>query len=800
MNELLNRIFGLGTDGQALGFGSRDADLTFAHPLAGWIIALVVGTIVLGAWWSYRAIPGSRTGRTVLGTIRALALVILFVLALGPTIEQTTIHTEQDWVLVLLDRSGSMMTRDVDSLTQDGSPRALQSRDEQLGEMLDQASEQWKKLSEHKQVVWMGFGDRANTISTGTPPTSDQLSPPGGVSTNLGQAISAALNKASARPISGVVIASDGRSFDRLDPELINAIKSAQIPIFAIGLGSEEPIHDVGIVQVQYPDAVFGDDLVPIRVLLSSSSITSDDLTNNRLQLQLIDHATGEVLDSSVIEPTNLGLDPQEDTQWVTLSHTPTSVGNRQYDVVVSSATDSIRWDINQTNNQRTVELRVVDRPMRVLYVDGYPRWEHRYLKNLLLRERSIVSSSMLLASSRRYVQEGDELISALPATLEDWEPFDVIILGDVRPSLFSQQQLDSLLEHITTHGAGVLWIAGPSATPSAWLDSSISPLLPMHSDAGGSQTIIHAWDSPVTMRSTDEADRLGILGLNADRDGWFDRLSDPATGWSKLQWAIELDESSLKPGVSILARAQTAQSGTNTGQGSPIITMMRYGAGRSIFVGTDEIWRWRYGRGEDLPERFWLPLIRTLGRGTIDRRAASARLSISPTDPIPGQPTQITMRLFDQSLIDSMSNEVRVEIRSALETDEPQTVVLRGSGDARVGTWIPDQPGRFEAKPMGLDLELSSLTARARVLDGSDEKRMLDTDHAALAEITAWSGGSMVSAANFDTIPSMLPNRMRSISSAPKRSSLWDRPIVLIILVLLLSSEWIGRRALRLA
>ncbi|MBL4698746.1 MAG: hypothetical protein JKX70_07920, partial [Phycisphaerales bacterium] len=519
-----------------------------------------------------------------------------------------------------------------------------------------------------------------------------------------------------------------------------------------------------------------------------------------RLQLQLIDHATGEVLDSSVIEPTNLGLDPQEDTQWVTLSHTPTSVGNRQYDVVVSSTTGSIQWDINQSNNIATVELLVVDRPMRVLYVDGYPRWEHRYLKNLLLRERSIVSSSMLLASSRRYVQEGDELISSLPATLEDWEPFDVIILGDVRPGLFSQQQLDSLLEHITTHGAGVLWIAGPSATPSAWLDSSISPLLPMHSDAGGSQTIIHAWDSPVTMRSTDEADRLGILGLNADRDGWFDRLSDPATGWSKLQWAIELDESSLKPGVSILARAQTAQSGTNTGQGSPIITMMRYGAGRSIFVGTDEIWRWRYGRGEDLPERFWLPLIRTLGRGTIDRRAASARLSISPTDPIPGQPTQITMRLFDQSLIDSMSNEVRVEIRSALETDEPQTVVLRGSGDARVGTWIPDQPGRFEAKPMGLDLELSSLTARARVLDGSDEKRMLDTDHAALAEITAWSGGSMVSAANFDTIPSMLPNRMRSISSAPKRSSLWDRPIVLIILVLLLSSEWIGRRALRLA
>ncbi len=794
MNELLNRIFGLGSGEQSLGFGSTDAELSFVHSLPAWVIALVVGAIVFGVWWSYRALPGGRMARAAIGAMRALALVILFVLALGPMIEQTTIRTEQDWAMVLLDRSRSMGTQDAY-----GTDNSLMTRDEQLGQMLSIAGEQWDTLAAEKQMVWMGFGDRASTIGMGTMPSVDTMPKAISQSTNLASAIRHALVEAAARPLSSIVIVSDGRSFDSVDAELINTLKSAQIPIFAVALGSDEPMRDIGIARVEYPQAVFADDLVPIRVLLSSTGMTSDDLATNRLRVELLDHATGEVIDSSAIEALHIeslvDTEDGERAQWVTLSHTPDSMGEREYDIVIASNNPQT-IDLNASNDQSSIRMRVVDRPMRVLYIDGYPRWEHRYLKNLLLRERSITSSSMLLASSRRYVQEGDELIAVLPTTLEEWEPFDVVILGDVRPQLFSDQQLESLLEHVTIHGAGVLWIAGPSSTPVGWLDSPMSALLPMYRDAGGSQGAIHAWDSPVTMRSTSEADRIGVLGLNDERTGWFDRLNDPDTGWSKLQWALNLDATSFKPGVSVLANAQSV-----TGQEeSPIITMMRYGAGRSIFVGTDEIWRWRYGRGEDLPERFWLPMIRTLGRGTVDRRAASADLRISPTNPMPGKPAQITLRLFDQAHIDTLPDEIRVTLDPTSAIDEPSTVVLRGSGDTRIGTWIPDQPGAYRASLAGLNIELSQIATNTRVLDGSDEQRTLDTDHGLLARLANETGGKVLSPAEFDTIPDLMPNRTRTIASLPKQASLWDRPIVLLILVLLLTGEWIGRRILRLA
>jgi hypothetical protein len=51
-----------------------------------------------------------------------------------------------------------------------------------------------------------------------------------------------------------------------------------------------------------------------------------------------------------------------------------------------------------------------------------------------------------------------------------------------------------------------------------------------------------------------------------------------------------------------------------------------------------------------------------------------------------------------------------------------------------------------------------------------------------------------------FDQIPDLLPNRARTLVTPPRRASLWDRPIVLIVLISLLTIEWIARRTLRLA
>jgi hypothetical protein len=790
MNDLLNAIFGLGgRDGQSLGFGTPESQPGFTHALPAWAIVLVMVCIAGAVWWSYRAIPGSRALRGSMAVLRTLLLTLLFVLALGPRIEQTIIETEPDWVMVMLDRSASLGTPDA------GTP--ITSREEQLERMLRASNETWATLSDEKRVVWMGFDERARVLGEGAIPDRATLGNADGLSTDLEGAIHAALRQSAARPISAIVMVSDGRSTQPIDPELIDTLRERQIPIVSVPLGSAEPVRDFSIVRVEHPDAVFADDLVPVRVQIGANGIGPDDLGQSPTRVELVDHDSGLVLDRMAITAEHL---PSEGGagQAITLMHTPERTesgdGSRRLDVRVVS--DADRADLNEENNTTEIQMSIVDRPMRVLYIDGYPRWEQRYLKNLLLRERSIVSSALLLSASRRYIQEGDELIASVPATLEDWEPFDVIILGDVRAELFSQQQLETLVEHVETRGAGVLWVAGPSSVPDGYLGTELSSLLPMRRDAGGSQSTSRVWGQEVTVSGSAEATRLGVLRLSDDRTRWLDRLSDPGTGWSKLRWALQLDETSFKPGVSVLASA----SSVNTGESAPLITMMRYGAGSSIFVGTDEIWRWRYGRGEDLPERFWLPMIRALGRGTVARRAAPAQLVVSPSSPLPDQATQVTLRVFDQQRIDSMPERVRVRVSSIADRGEPVELELFGTGDTRTGTWIPSRAGSFELTPLGLDPAMSAIAQRAQVFDRADERRQLDSDHESLTSLAQQSGGWVSAPKDFARIPEQLPNRARTIASPPRRASLWDRPIVLFVLISLLTAEWVGRRALRLA
>ena len=108
----------------------------------------------------------------------------------------------------------------------------------------------------------------------------------------------------------------------------------------------------------------------------------------------------------------------------VTLVSKPDQAGKRAWTVrVVPDGPDLI-----QENNAAEVAVELVDQPLRVAQFDGYPRWEYRYLKNLLLREKSITSASMLLASNRQYLQEGEILLDAVPRSPEEWAKFDVVV------------------------------------------------------------------------------------------------------------------------------------------------------------------------------------------------------------------------------------------------------------------------------------------------------------------------------------------------------------------------------------
>ncbi len=781
MSGFFNWLFGTRT----LGFGEEGVELQFARSWPLWAWVLIAIALTTFAAMTYVRLKGNVKARAALATLRTLALLALVALIAGPQLVKQNERVERDWVVVMADRSASMTIADAPG------PGGRVTRESQLREALTGASDTLTQLREQRNVLGLGFDSAAFDLTwseqAGSGPFS--LAEPTGQRTALGTSLESALRRVAAKPVAGLVLVTDGRSFDAPSRALVQQLQERQIAVYPVALGSPSPIADVAVSRVDAPTSAFVGDIVPVNV---DVDVAGGTMSGGRVQL--VDE-TGRVLDEKPL--------PAADKPRVTLSSKAESAGATTWRVRV--ALDQA--DLSEANNEQTVAIELADRPIRVLYIDGYPRWEYRYVKNLLLREASVRSTMLLLAAEKRYIQEGSERITNLPRSQQDWAAFDVVILGDVRSALFSEEQLTNLRAVVAERGTGLLWIGGESFTPGSWAGTPLADLVPF-SFSDQSAGAVARFTEPVVMKPGPAASGFGVLQLAeiaGSDETWPTALSDADLGWPKLHWAQRVERSQLKPASEIIAWASPTLSDGN--RQFPLVMTMRYGAGRSIYIGTDETWRYRYGRGEALTERFWIPLVRLLARGSLGRSGKPAMIEASPQTALVNQPVRVTLRLLDQSLIERRAGELDVsvsksgEVNRARVTLRPESQSLENASVATYsGMWVPDEAGSFTVTPTDPALAGLELATNVTVLLPEDEMRRPQTDHAALAELAQATGGRVLTGAELKDLGTILPNREVRLLGTPEVETLWDKPIALLALLLLLGAEWIGRRLLRLA
>lgn len=788
-----------------LSLAEEGVRLGFQRPLPGWAWLLIIAAAAVLAGWSYNRIVGSRPVRVLLAGVRTALLCVLVLLLTGPQLVDREETFEQDWVLVLLDRSASLQIEDVE---REGLTGRV-AREQQLRDMLDRTWDQWSEISAEKSILWFGFDSGVYDLARVQ--GEDQFSrllleEPVGRQTRIGNAIDQALARAAARPLSSVVIVSDGRSSDAISRAALRRLRSEQIPIHAVALGSPDPVGDIGIRFVEAPPVAFVGDLTPVSVTVER---VGGGETATGATVQLLDADTGEVLDEQRVEfEAGAG---QTDQQRALLKTSSTLPGDRNWRVeIIPDGPDLI-----EGNNQRPLEITMVDRPIRVLYLDGYPRWEQRYLRSLLIREESIDASTLILSPDRRYLQDSNTRIASLPSSPEEWAEYDTIIIGDMRPEVLTQDQMVQIREHVALRGGGLIWVAGPGSLPGRWFDTPLADLFPFTRSGADGSTV----SGSVLMNPTPVASDLGVLRLGGAGDrtatGWPDELANPDTGWSLLRYAQFVDTRGLKPASQVLATASPILGGDDV----PLLVLMRYGSGRSLYLGTDEIWRWRYGRGEVLFERFWIQLIRMLGRDRLARSGQEAILTAAPNRATVQQPVRVAIELLDQSLVDAAPPTLTVQIerrsvgetRAALapvemslsreatarRTADGRTEADPGAGVIYSSLWLPSDPGVWTVIPLTSLLVPLNLEATVEVTLPDDELRRPETDHESLRFLASETGGSMTLADELETLPE-LPNRA-SRRLFERTESLWDTPLALILILSLLTLEWVGRRVIRL-
>lgn len=763
---------------------AEHVNLVWERPFGPWLwTLLLIGAAAL-AFWSYSRLHGHRAGRWVLATVRSLLIVLVLVVLSGPMLELPREIVEPDWVLMLVDRSESMTVEDAQT---NDSATARRSRDAQLEQLLRTHNQTWSELSDNRTVLWLGFHNGAFNLerieTDGESVAEDQLpaqlGEPTGQRTRVARALEQALQRAAARPISGIVVFSDGRTDDPPDRSLLRRLQANQVQVYTVPLGSTRPLGDLAVRRIDAPQRAFVRDKVPVIIDIDRLGVAAGQLDAT---VRLIDELTGEELDAAALEAG-------DETEQITLTATPNLTGEATWKVVVETE----QPDLIPENNVKTIMVELVDRPLNVLFVEGYPRWEYRYVKNLLVREKSIESSVMLTSADRDFAQEGNQPITRLPRSPGEFAEYDVLIIGDVPGSFFSPDQLEMMRQHVSERGAGLLWIGGERYTPNTYGTTVLADLLPIRGSLN-----VPPIGSPVTMQPTDLAERLGVLQLVTEGGvGWPRELRDPSYNWSSLSYAQRIEPGQLKPTAVPLAETVGEFDGAHL----PLVIHMRYGAGQIVYVATDEIWRWRYGRGEALTEQFWVQIVRMLGRESLAVTGDRAVITATPRRVETGQPARIEVRLLDEQLIDAAD----MSLTAVIETDDGQRIAevelpqVEGAEDRYAATYLLDRPGAYRIRLTHLQGIDQFTEATLDIVAPDDEMRRPETDHGLLAELSSATGGAVLEPAAIGSLPDLLPNRsIRTLNPLTER--IWDTPLVLALALLLLTLEWIGRKLVRLA
>lgn len=721
-----------------------------------WMLVLL-GLLLMGIGWaSYAGLRGGRPARLALGACRALTLGVVLLLTLGPMIEWPRERVERDVVHVLLDRSTSLRVRD--ELDTNGG--AI-TRDDALRMFIQQPV--WKEIAKDHDIAWHTFGGSVRDMTS-----AEALEPIDADRTLIASVLAQWLDRAGTRPIGGVVLVTDGRSQDVVDETTRQRLGSMSAPLVAIPLGDERGMQDRAITEIEHPQRAFPRDQVPISVGIRNPS-------TDPVKVVLRERVSGVVLDERTVEP---GASGRSQT---TLTGSRQTAGKVDWEVVIVSD----RADADASNDRREIQVDFMDRPLRVLFVDGWPRWEYRYLKNLLLRESGLESSVMLLSADRDFAQEGTAPLARLPANAEEFAAFDVVILGDVPGSYLDDARQKALRDMVATRGTGLLWIGGPRSTPGSWKGFSLEDTLPF-TEVGD----MPRWDEPVTMLPTEMATRVGLLRLGDRDETWPAALAKNGEPWARLEWVQRVERRNLKPTVETWATV----SGQDSREILPVVMSMRFGAGTVTYVATDETWRWRHGRGETLPERFWIQIIRHLARQSLRADRNAPAIEVDPVRVAVDQPTRIVV----DGVGDATLETVVVEAERS-DGSEVIEIRLRPQEMGRyVGSWAPPAEGAWRIRAArGAGWTATEAMVQVR----SEQPEQVDTtpDHALLQGLVGATNGRMLRALDASQLPSLIPSRSITVRQ-PIQRPLWDRWPLYVLVVTLLATEWMGRRALRLA
>jgi hypothetical protein len=799
-----------------LGWLPAYADERWRYAALAAVGAAVLGLVVYMYRRDAAELRGG-VGLLLLGLrVVALAGLLVYFLDIEQRTERQVVNHSR--VLLLVDTSQSMGFRDGDASAVPAAPsRIEQVVDElrdgrlipELREVHDVTVVSFDRASEHvasfpklvEGAAVEGDGAKPESAPASRKLDWEQALLPQGAETRLGQALKQLIAEEGATPVSAIVVISDGGQNAGVAPQsVIEAARAAQIPVHAVGVGSDRQPKNIRVADFVAPTRAYPGDAFTV-----TGYVQAQGLSGRAAKVELYSRDASDKSGPGVLEESRrvtLGVDGE--MLPVKFELKPEAVGRRTYRLQI----ERLREDLNVNDNRQEADVEIVDRKTRVLLLAGGPTREYQFLRNQLRRDKDVTVDVLLQSAQPGISQGANEILFDFPSTKDDLYKYDAVVAFDPDWNALSAEQVKLLESWVAEEAGGLIAVAGPIYTDS-WVRNpamaAVRNLYPVEfykrftllNDAEYGSTT--PWPIEFTREGL-EAEFLWI---------------DDARGQSQLAWESfpgvygYFSVKGPKPGATVYGRYSDPEAAL--GDELPVYFAGHfYGSGRVFYLGSGEMWRLR-AVDPAYFEQFYTKLIRHASQGRLLRGSKQGALLVERDRYLLGNTVVVRAQLSDAQHEPLDLPAVNLQVTRPDSTI--QTVVLKAD-PARKGMY----GGQFTVLQEGafrLDLPVpetidDQLTRRIQVKVPDLERENPRRNDALLSEIALGTGGryyiglpAALGAGESPPLVAQLRDRTETtiLSGAPNRG--FEKQLMTWLLGVIcgaLCLEWLVRRLNKLA
>ncbi len=754
-------------------------NFAFGAPFS--VVVLLLAAVAIGApvIMSYAGVRGksTRRDRWVLGTLRVAALVVLVACLFRPMLLLSAAVPQRNYVGVLIDDSRSMQIADRDGKARsDWVEHAFGGPDSTL----------LKALRQKFIVRLFRFSSATQKIDSAAELSFNANE------THLGDAVEQARQDLDAVPLSGLVVLSDGADNSRapITDELLS-LRARSVPIFTVGLGAERFDKDIEIRRVEASHSV-----------LKGGSLVADLMIRQRgyagQRVPLVVEDQGQI-----VSRDSITLPPDGDVAPVRVTVAARTAGARSFTFRIPVQPGE---QVSQNNAQDAL-VDVRDGREKILYVEGEPRYEMRFIRAAVEPDSNIQLVALQRTAENKFlrlnVDSADDLATGFPKTRAELFKYRGIILGSIEASFFTHDQLSMLADFVNLRGGGLMFLGGRrSFAEGGYAGTPLADVMPVvvQGDAVADSMTFFA-DLKVALTPAGASHAVAQIAAT------------PAASiarWKSLPTVTTTNRiTKVKPGAVTLISGTLALNGRAGEPGAPlssyeqpVLVYQHYGRGMAIAFPVQDSWNWQMDPNTPADDqtfsRFWRQTLRWLTSDVPNQVV----VALATDQANPKTPIALRASVNDSLFIPRNDAKVVAHLTNAngFSRDLPLDWAIDRDGEYR-GTFTPDEPGVYTVR---VDAALPSGgtvgdTSYVRVADLNTEFFDAEMRAPLLRRIATETGGKFYTPATAKSLADDVALSKHGVTVV-NQMDLWDMPAVFLLLVALLAAEWSYRKMRGLA